>query len=160
MTVRCTFSLNNKDRSELYFSGYGTVSAFSGHDGGRDNPEAVSVPNVGPLPPGMYYLVDRQSGGHLGWLYDLLRQFGYGTTDHTKWFTLWNAKSGDMTFIEGVKRGHFRLHPTGDFRLGEGCITVVSPMEFERLSRHIRASPPTLNVPGAQFKAYGTVEVR
>ncbi|MBB5422498.1 hypothetical protein HDG40_000639 [Paraburkholderia sp. JPY158] len=30
---------------------------------GRDNPDAASMPMVGAIPRGTYYLVDRQSGG-------------------------------------------------------------------------------------------------
>ena len=62
MPVHCTFSLNNQDTSDLYCSGYGTVKAFSGAGRGRDNPDATATPDVGPLPRGTYYIVDRQSG--------------------------------------------------------------------------------------------------
>jgi Protein of unknown function (DUF2778) len=60
MPVRCTFSLNNKESSQLHCSGFGSVKAFSGTARGRDNPYATAWPDVGPLPAGTYYLVDRQ----------------------------------------------------------------------------------------------------
>ncbi len=63
MPVRCTFSLNSKESSQLHCSGFGSVKAFSGTARGRDNPYATAWPDVGPLPAGTYYLVDRQSGG-------------------------------------------------------------------------------------------------
>lgn len=158
--VRCTFALNNKNTSILTCPGVGPLVAFSGQKQGRDNPAATASENIGPIPKGMYFIVDRQSGGHLGFLYDLWGERGYGTTDHRKWFTLWNPKTGDSTTINGVRRGHFRLHPMGPRRLSEGCITVVSPNDFDRLQNYLRSHKPALPVPNTTFKAYGTVEVR
>ncbi|MFC0574313.1 DUF2778 domain-containing protein [Paraburkholderia solisilvae] len=134
--------------------------AFSGRGVGRDNPAASALQDIGPIPPGTYYLLDRESGGRMGWLYDWVDSHGYGTTDHTKWFMLWNAKSGDATMVNGVTRGEFRLHPAGRSGLSKGCITVLNPSEFDRLARHIRARPSDLPVPGDARSAYGTVEVR
>lgn len=62
--------------------------------------------------------------------------------------------------INGVKRGHLRLHPEGPLRLSEGCITVVSPFAFDNLRRYIRSHKPDLPVPGSTLHAYGTVDVR
>jgi hypothetical protein len=73
---------------------------------------------------------------------------------------LWNEKTGDATFINGVKRGNFRLHPEGQLRVSEGCITVPSGAEFDRLERYLRSRPPDIPVPGTNDKAYGIVEVR
>jgi hypothetical protein len=127
---------------------------------GRDNPGEVATPNVGPIPPGVYYIVDRQSGGRLGWFYDEVSRAGFVSTDHTKWFALLHPRTGDATMINGVRRGAFRLHPEGVQGLSEGCITVVNPAEFELLQRHIRKYPPQLLIPGNKLKAYGTVEVQ
>ncbi|WP_407642193.1 tlde1 domain-containing protein [Caballeronia catudaia] len=101
----------------------------------------------------------RQSGGNLGGLRDSIAP-RIGSTDHRKWFTLWNPKTGDITNINGVMRRNFRLHPVGERELSEGCITLVNPAEFELLQRFIRRSPPLISVPGSSLKAYGTVEVR
>ncbi|WP_429411695.1 DUF2778 domain-containing protein [Paraburkholderia sp. GAS82] len=158
--VRCTFYLNDQRTSWLHCSGAGPMAAFSGQKDGRDNPAYVDREDVGPLPKGTYYIVDRKSGGRLGFLYDLWGEYGLGTTDHKKWFMLWNPKTGDSTMINGIKRGNFRLHPMGSRRLSEGCITVVDPSDFDRLSRYLRSHAPDLPVPGATLKAYGTVEVR
>lgn len=158
--VKCTFVLNGKETSLLNCPGVGVFPAFSGQKSGRDNPLEVDREDIGPLPKGLYYIVDRQSGGRLGWLYNMWGAHGYGTTDHTKWFTLWNTKTGDTTIINGVKRGHFRLHPMGPRRLSEGCITVVNPHSFERLADYLRSQGAQLPVPGTGLKAYGTVEVR
>ena len=159
MPVRGTFTLNNKETSALVCSGYGTVEAFSGQKHGRDNPHAVALKGIGPIPKGTYYIVDRQSGGMLGAVYDALSPY-FGSTDRTKWFMLWNSKTGDATNIQGVWRGNFRLHPVGREEVSEGCITLVNPAEFELLQRFIRRSPPVLPVPGSMLKAYGSVVVK
>jgi hypothetical protein len=159
MSVSCTFLLNRRENSYLTCPGVGSVVAFSGHDVGRNNPDDVSLVDIGPIPRGTYYLLDRQSGGYLGHLYELWDAYGYGTTDRRKWFMLWNPRSGDTTMIEGVKRGSFRLHPMGPLRLSDGCITVLNPQDFERLQAHIRLRQPSISVPGAPMKAYGTVSV-
>lgn len=161
MPVSCTFWLNDKETSNLYCQGFGNVKAFSGMGVGRDNPRDTAMKNIGPLPPGKYYIVDRRSGGRLGWLWDWLSIHTYLSTDHSKWFMLWNEHGGDDTFINGVKRGGFRLHPIGQRGLSEGCITVVDPLEFDSLQRFIRSRQPDIPVPGsAMLKAYGTVDVR
>lgn len=160
MPIRCAFDLNGKTTSTLNCPGFGMVPAFSGKDSGRDNPNATGIEGVGPIPKGTYYILDRQSGGHAGWLYDAWGKYGWGTTDHTKWFALWNASTGDSTYVGKVKRGHFRLHPMGPRRLSEGCITVTNPTTFDRLADFLRSSGADLPVPGSSFKAYGTVEVK
>ncbi|WP_087131243.1 DUF2778 domain-containing protein [Caballeronia pedi] len=159
MPVRCTFTLNNKTSSTLICSGYGTVEAFSGQKEGINNPNATDKPNIGPIPPGTYYLVDRQSGGLFGDVHDWMAAHTR-SSDRSKWFMLWNPDTGDDTMIHGIRRGQFRLHPSGDAGLSEGCITLVNPAEFEYLQRYIRKSPPQLPVPKSIFMAYGTVEVR
>ncbi|WP_310391876.1 DUF2778 domain-containing protein [Caballeronia sp. LP006] len=113
MPVNCVFTLNNKNTSALVCSGYGTVEAFSGQKQGRDNPNEVTSKGIGPIPRGTYYIVDRQSGGALGHMRDNLSPL-VGSTDRRKWFMLWNPTTGDMTNIDGVMRGEFRLHPVGD----------------------------------------------
>jgi hypothetical protein len=160
MPVRCTFALNNKTTSALYCSGFGSVTAYSGQKWGRDNPKATAAEDVGPLPAGTYYIVDRQSGGMLGWARDLWSEDGYGTTDRTKWFALWNPSTGDTTMTDGIRRGSFRLHPEGPQHLSEGCITVGSHIEFDQLRQFILSRKPDLPVPRSSLRAYGTVDVR
>lgn len=160
MPISCTFILNRKTTSILSCDGTMPVTAFSGQKEGRDNPADTAKEDIGPLPKGRYYLVDRQSGGILGPIRDFWDAHGYGTTDRTKWFMLWNPVSGDQTNIDGITRGNFRLHPMGPRRLSEGCITVVSPYEFDRLQNFIRSQKPSIPVPGSDLKAYGTLEVK
>jgi hypothetical protein len=159
MPVFCSFTLNRKETSQLVCSGFGQVEAYSGQKIGRDNPDEVADVEVGPIPPGTYYIVDRQSGGRFGGLRDFIAEH-MGSTDRHKWFMLWNPHGGDLTMINGIRRGQFRLHPEGERRLSEGCITVKNPADFERLQRHIRAFEPTMQMPGTDMRAYGRVDVR
>lgn len=159
MPVECTFMLNGNATSALQCPGVGSFTAFSGTGVGRDNPAAVAKQDVGPLPPGRYYIVDRQSGGRMGWLYDLARTYGYGT-DRSKWFMLWRERTGDVTIVNGVVRGAFRLHPNGPRHLSEGCITIQNPSDFARLAGYLRGQGASVTVPGTNMKAYGVVNVR
>lgn len=131
-----------------------------GHGKGRDNPVDLCERNVGPIPPGTYYLIDRQSGGRSGWIRDLAEPY-VGSTDRRVWFTLWNAHGGDVTNVCNIQRGNFRLHPEGPARESDGCITIRNPLDFDRLQRFIRLHKPDLPIPGQPaMKAYGRVEVR
>lgn len=159
MPVSCTFQLNNKETSLFSCPGVGAVVAFSGTSTGRDNPAAIAKENIGPIPPGTYYIVDRQPGGHLGVFRDLIAA-NTGSTDRNQWFMLWRKDTGDTTIVNGVKRGQFRLHPMGRLHLSEGCITISNPYSFNKLAAHIRKQGATVTVPGSRFKAYGTVEVK
>jgi hypothetical protein len=143
----------------LECSGYGAIEAYSGHGKGRNNPADVADVGVGAIPPGTYYLIDRKSGGRIGWLRDEIGPY-VGTTDRHLWFTLWNAHGGDMTMINGIRRGNFRLHPDGRMHESDGCIVIKSPAEFDRLQRYIRHFTPDIPIPGSDMKAYGRVDVR
>ncbi|WP_063533136.1 DUF2778 domain-containing protein [Burkholderia sp. MSMB1589WGS] len=160
MPISCTFALNNQKFSTLQCPGVGAFPAFSGTGKGRDNPAAVATKDVGPLPPGRYYIVDRESGGRLGNIRDFVLEHFYGT-DRTTWFALYRADGqiDDWTFINGVRRGSFRLHPNGPRGLSEGCVTLVNPQDFVKLRAALKATP-MISVPGFAGRAYGTVDVR
>ena len=104
-----TFPLNGQSLSSLQCSCGASYPAFSGVVGARNDPSQVNVPNVGAIPPGTYYIIDRQSGGYLGWMYNLLGI-------KTNWFSLYNndGQIDDFTSVGGVLRGQFRLHPGGN----------------------------------------------
>jgi hypothetical protein len=160
MPVKCTFTLNGKNTSQLMCEGIGQFEAYSGQMQGRNNPAMAATPEIGPIPKGTYFLVDRASGGMFGWAYDIVGPLLHLTTDHSQWFALWNPRTGDTTMINGISRGAFRLHPDGPHHLSEGCITLLHGDEFDRLQRYIRRSPPSLPVPATTLKAYGWVEVK
>jgi hypothetical protein len=159
MPIVCTFRLNGKPISTLHCEGVGDFAAFSGNGTGKDNPEAADIRDIGPLPPGRYYIVDRGSGGLFTHLVDFFRAHIYGT-DRSKWFALYNTDtSDDWVFVNGVKRGNFRLHPHGTRNLSEGCITLTDPVAFERLRRSLK-STCKMTIRGGRGLAYGTIDVK
>lgn len=97
-------------------------------------------PTVGPFPAGKYWIVDRPEGGlrsqvNAG-VRDLYNHVVNGTTfRHNEWFALWRDDWGidDYTWIEGVKRGNFRLHPGG---LSEDSITLPHDSDFAMWRMH------------------------
>jgi hypothetical protein len=160
MPIACTFKLNNRQSSVLLCAGVGAFAAFSGQGVGRDNPAAANKADVGPLPPGRYYIVDRQSGGRLGSVRDYFLERVYGT-DRSMWFALYRNDGviDDWTVVDGVRRGNFRLHPIGPRGLSEGCITMLNPRDFIALHDRLK-STTTMAVPGYSGRAYGTVDVQ
>ncbi|WP_199272289.1 DUF2778 domain-containing protein [Paraburkholderia acidisoli] len=160
MPVQCTFRLNHRPMSVLYCEGVGDFAAFSGRDRLRNDPAAVAIPNAGPLPPGRYFIVDRGSGGLFTHIRDRLMDL-VNDTDREQWFALYrdDGEIDDWTFVNGVGRGHFRLHPHGRANVSEGCITLADPAAFDRLRKRLLHAP-TIALPGGKGFAYGTVEVQ
>jgi hypothetical protein len=146
--------------SLLHCAGVGDFAAFSGNDKGKNNPAAVAIPQTGPLPPGRYYIVDRGSGGLFTYIIDFFADV-INRTERQKWFALYreDGNADDWTFINGVKRGLFRLHPSGASNLSEGCITLADVAAFYRLRGHLLRTP-VIAIPGGKGFAYGTIEVR
>ncbi|RDV00220.1 DUF2778 domain-containing protein [Trinickia dinghuensis] len=159
MPISCQFVLNNAPLTSLSCNGIGIFTAFSGNGTGRDNPAAVDQPDIGPLPPGRYYIVDRESGGIMSGIRDFVLKHFHGT-DRTTWFALYRNDGviDDWTSINGIRRGNFRLHPVGPRRLSEGCIAMVDPGQFKMLRDRLK-STSTISVPGTLMRAYGTVDV-
>lgn len=160
MPISCHFVLNNSQFSALSCIDVGVFTAFSGNGLGRDNPAAVDQPDIGPLPPGRYYIVDRESGGIMGSIRDFILKNLSGT-DRTTWFALYRNDGviDDWTSINGIRRGNFRLHPIGPRRLSEGCIALADPAQFNTLRDRLK-STSTIPIPGTVMRAYGTVDVR
>lgn len=148
-----TFDLNGKRMSALK-CGALSFPAFSGFGLHVNRRESVCLAKVGAIPPGQYYIFDRQSGGLLGPLKDMF-------TGRGEWFALYaiDGKIDDETFCNEVKRGNFRLHPKGQLGISEGCITVENRNDFHRLRAIIKGSPQVA-VPGVDLKAYGRVLVK
>lgn len=154
----CTYKLNSERFSTLICDGRSFV-AFSGNANDVNSPAAVANTDSGPLPKGRYYIVDRQSGGRFGWLWDLGARLASGTA-RDQWFALYRSDGviDDETYVDGVKRGKFRLHPVGGSRISKGCITLVSPVAFARLSAYLKGREPSY-IPGTNIRSYGVVEV-
>jgi hypothetical protein len=155
----CTFELNGQAVSILKCEGGLQYDAFSGNGAPYvNNPKYQSTVQAGPLPVGRYYIVDRQSGGRLGWLRESIQSLG--STDKSGWFGLYrdDGKIDDHTIVEGIGRGAFRLHPMGPLGISEGCVTLHSAIGFEELSAFLRSKKGEY-VPGTQLKYYGVLEV-
>jgi hypothetical protein len=160
MPAQCTFILNGKSVSTFLCSGLTGMAAFSGKRAYVDNPDAQAVADAGPIPKGTYFIIARQSGGRLGWLWDWARDRA-SHSERDQWFALYRNDNviDDYTFVEGVRRGNFRLHPNGRFGISEGCITLLSQAQFDQLRKFL-LSQETKIVPGTNIPYYGTVTVR
>ncbi|MFS2221186.1 DUF2778 domain-containing protein [Pantoea sp. B65] len=160
MAAKCYFKLNGRHMSEMVCNGFGTVFAFSGNREDRNQPTSTAIPFDGPLPQGEYFIVDRESGGRLSRIRDFMQDTLAGTY-RAGWFALYRNDSviDDYTFINGVRRGHFRLHPVGRFGVSEGCITLPNVMQYYHLWQYLK-SQQMERVPGSSLYHYGRVQVR
>lgn len=157
--IRCTFLLNGNGLSTLSVPGVGFFPAYSGNAGAhRNNPDSVAVVKVGPLPPGKYYIVDRPKGG-LGSQATALGNSIMSGSNRFIWFALYREDSDldDITFIDHVKRGQFRLHPAGYSGVSEGCITFPNHSHYAILRSALLGTAQTKI--SASLTAYGTVQV-
>ena len=151
--VECTFKLNGKPLSTFEMSSL-RFPAFSGLGEHKNRREFACAAGVGPIPPGAYYIVNRQSGGRLGPLLDFIK-------DRSDWFALYAADKqiDDEVFCNTVKRGNFRLHPAGTRGISQGCITLTTRTDFDILRHQLIAAGQVL-IPGTSLHAYGRVTVQ
>jgi hypothetical protein len=157
--IPCTFRLNGAGMSVLSCPGVVFFRAYSGYAGtSRNNPESTGIKKIGPLPVGRYYIVSRPEGGRLGPYRDFFASIISGS-DRSVWFALFrdDGSIDDVTFIEQVARGNFRLHPAGYKGGSEGCITFASASEFDVLRASLLQTA-TVKIT-ASLTAYGTVQV-
>ena len=149
---QCSFELNDKPMSAFKIDSL-SFPAFSGLGASANKRNLACIPGSGPIPPGTYYIFDRQGGG-------FLEPFKNLFSDHTNWFALYaiDTKIDDETYCNGVKRGNFRLHPKGPRGISEGCITIDAPKDFDRLRVMLKGMAPQA-LPGSALKAYGRVTV-
>lgn len=157
--IRCTFHLNSGQLSNLSCPGNGFFPAYSGNKGAmRNNPDDSGIQDVGPLPPGKYYIVTRPGSGFKHIVKDAAYSIFSGS-NHFTWFALYREDSNidDLTFIGCVERGNFRLHPAGYKGISNGCITFISKDDFN-IFREALLRTPTFKV-SSQLDAFGTVQV-
>ncbi|WP_128599565.1 DUF2778 domain-containing protein [Pantoea wallisii] len=157
MPVEGIFTINDAHWSPLKIMGAGIFMAFSGQGGYRNHGGCVHISNLGPIPPGKYWIVDRAMGGKLNQLKNYVKDLWTGN-NHDEWFALYHDDNqiDDYTWIKGVERGHFRLHPG---RISEGCITLPYYSDFQRIRQSL-LSTSKIWVPGmAGLQSYGTIEV-
>lgn len=158
MPIACTFRLNSRPTSDLCCAGVGNYPAFSGNGTDTNNPAGVGHVNTGAIPPGLYYVLQRASGGTLGFLRDLLGPIA--STDRSQWFALYRNDGviDDETYINQVRRGEFRLHPIGPLGISQGCITLFQVAQFNTLRQRLLATTP-ISIPNTALRAFGTVTV-
>lgn len=115
---------------------------------------------MGPvyLPPGLYYIVTRPRGGIKSHWKDLVKELESGS-NRDYWFALYRDDEhiDDITFIDKVKRGSFRLHPAGQSGISNGCITLPNHAHYTLLMHSLISSGAMMVTP--QLKALGTIQV-
>ncbi|MBN3801776.1 DUF2778 domain-containing protein [Paraburkholderia sp. Ac-20336] len=158
------FVVNNEPLSPLTIVGLGTFKAYSGDHQYKNRGGCTAVPNDGPIPAGKYWIVDRPTGGMRSqtytWAKDTFNS-AFGTpSNHNEWFALYRDDGiiDDVTWVNGVKRGQFRLHPAGGQGVSLGCITLPRHTDFMFI-RQALLGTTTVPVRNSGLHAYGTIEV-
>ena len=126
-----------------------SVPAFSGGGKHINNPNSQDVPNLGPIPKGSYYIVDRPKGGTLGFIRGFRKR---------NWFALFanDRFVDDHTSVNGVVRSNIRLHPG---TISEGCVTCIHERNFNNIRQRLLNSGTNL-IPGRNIPYYGTLTVK
>lgn len=134
MALNGKMILNGADYAPFNLYAVGVFMAHSGLGAYRNNVNCGGVQNIGPIPPGKYWIVDRMEGNWFSQkkeeFHDQLnRLVGRREFGRTDWFALWRDDWGidDYTWIEGIIRGNFRLHPG---TVSKGCITIAHSSDF------------------------------
>ncbi|MFP3849154.1 DUF2778 domain-containing protein [Pseudomonas sp. W5-01] len=155
----CTYVLNGEPLSELTCEGM-TYEAFSGDVSSYvNNSRYQDVVKLGPLPLGRYYILDRESGGMLGWLRQPVNDY-FAETDRSEWLSLYRDDEvvDDMTTINHIQRSAFRIHPVGPRGISQGCVTLTSQLAFDELRTILRNRPGEI-LDDRNIKYYGVLEV-
>ncbi|WP_336747939.1 DUF2778 domain-containing protein [Pantoea vagans] len=150
-------------RVKLNCYGVGSFDILSGIERYINNPDCSDIEKAA-IPPGTYWIVDRPEGSLLNRaraeLIDLAHLY---RNHHSEWFGLYSAKTmSDYFFVNGVKRGSFRLHPlnTDGSGVSWGCITFYRSTDFQTLRSSLLRRKKVV-VPGSQgLLAYGRIDVR
>jgi len=152
--IECRFKLNDKSMS-VFSIGASSFPAFSGLGTDVNRRAAMCRSGTGPIPPGKYYIFDRQSGGMLGPLWDRL-----GGRDKRAWFSLYaiDGKIDDYLICDQITRGNFRLHPKWIYGISKGCITIENYLDFQCI-RAILKGTQQVAVEGTSLTTYGIVSV-
>lgn len=163
MALHGKFIVNDADFSPLYIYGVGTYLAYSGKDMYRNRTGCIGIPSLGPIPDGRYYIVKRPTGGWKGIISADLHDFYSWPTDRPvikyEWFALFrdDGKVDDRTWIKGVERGNFRLHPPGPAGVSLGCITLQHRADFLSIRQALLSTQQVKLANG--LISYGVIEV-
>lgn len=163
MTIHGKFLIGDADFAPLFMYGVGTFMAYSGNGTYRNRAGCVAVPNNGPIPNGRYHIVKRPSGGLKGIIRTDAHDFYSWPTSTPvikyEWFALYrdDGKIDDTTWINGVERGNFRLHPPGPLGVSRGCITLQHRTDFLSI-RQALLSTRQIKLSNV-LMSYGVIEV-
>jgi hypothetical protein len=150
--VECTFELNGQPMSELKCGGH-RFPAFSGLGSYVNKRATACIAGYGAIPPGAYYIIDRESGGILGSIRDMIK-------NRRDWFSLLaiDRKIDDEMICDKVTRGQFRLHPKGSLGISQGCIVIDDIHRFQDLRALLKATTQE-KIKGTSVMTYGRVIV-
>jgi hypothetical protein len=148
----CQFTLNGSPMSQFVINGR-AFPVFSGPPRYINKRSDMRRPQLGPIPVGKHCIVDRLSGGRLGWLYER-------RVEKTDGFALFadDGRIDDHTSCDQVIRGNFRLHPAVGTGASRGCITLPNMADFT-IVRGLLRSVRNHKIPCADISAYGKVTV-
>ena len=164
MALHGKFVVDNEPVLSLVMPGVGSFPAFSGDGIYRNRGGCTAVVNFGPLPAGRYWIVERPGGGFRSraeaYLTDAWNTAIGAPTRHTDWFALYRDDGliDDWTWVNGIRRGNFRLHPSGGAGHSFGCITLQNIVDFRRL-RQVLLRAKTIPAGNSGMRAYGCIEV-
>jgi hypothetical protein len=153
LPIQFSFHLNSESMSQLIIDNSSEAfDAFSGYQEGLNNPSFIDAKSSGPIPFGTYYIVDRPSG-RLGWLRKI-----FGGDSKDEWFALYrnDGEINDLTVINGVERGKFRLHPGS---LSLGCITFSKLNDFTYV-RNLLLNTRPMFIDEVGIRYYGVITVK
>ncbi|WDU52060.1 DUF2778 domain-containing protein [Taylorella equigenitalis] len=158
--ISCFLNITGSNDYEiLRCPGVGNFKVFSGDDKYRNKIECAHIPKKS-IPPGIYWISDRPSGGALSRIYTGIKDIFSGN-HHSKWFALYrqDSKIDDETIYKGTIRSEFRLHPKGHVNgTSWGCITFKNISDFEIL-RNALLQSITFKLAKTNYKVYGYIIV-
>lgn len=135
------------ETGRMYLDGVLIGLCYAGNSTGLDNPDMVNMHNVGPLPPGIYSLVD---------IIPFLQAELEKTADslvaqQIQQRLIAEKRMGPIVFVlnpdpanEMFDRSGFRLHwdtPAATFTASDGCIVAVMSILFTRVRNALTAQP-------------------
>lgn len=150
-------------RVKLICYGVGSFDVLSGMDIYINNPDCSDIEKAA-IPPGTYWIVDRPEGSFANQVraeaLDLIHLY---KNHHSQWFGLYSSQTmDDFVYVNGARRGNFRLHPlnTDGSGISWGCVTLYNASEFQIL-REALLRVKKVRVPGGKgLMAYGRIDVR
>ncbi|QKJ87876.1 DUF2778 domain-containing protein [Paramixta manurensis] len=150
-------------RVKLHCYGIGTFDVLSGIDRYINKPNCSDIEKAA-IPPGTYWIVDRPTGSFVNQVRaELIDMAHFYKNHHSEWFGLFSAQTmTDHVFVNGVRRGSFRLHPlnTDGSGVSWGCITLYRSTDFQILRRSLLSRKKVVVPGGRGLMAYGRIDVR